>query len=90
MTVLCYIFINSAISLVKVASIKFLYISGALAPLWLEQYSHVITYFENNTIAYLGSTIVWLAGLTLFVYIVYAITSTGARSSMQIETREKT
>jgi hypothetical protein len=90
MTVLCYIFINSVISLVKAASIKFLYIPGAFALLWLEQYSLAITYFENNTIAYLGSTIARLAGLTLFVYIVYTITSRGSRRNMQIETREKT
>jgi hypothetical protein len=90
MTVLCYIFINSVISLVKAANIKFLYIPGAFALLWLEQYSLVITYFENNSIAYLASTIVRLAGLTLFVYIVYTITSRGSRRNMQIETREKT
>src|SRR5919199_5235694 len=87
MTVLCYIFFNSVISLVKAANIN-LYIPGAFALLWLEQYSLVITYFENNSIAYLESTIVRLAGLTLFVYIVYTITSRGSRRNMQIETRE--
>jgi hypothetical protein len=90
MTVLCYIFINSVISLVKAANIKLLYIPGAFALLWLEQYSLVITYFENNIIAYLASTIVRLAGLTLFVYIVCTITSRGSRRNMKIETREKT
>lgn len=90
MTVLGYIFINSVISLVKAANIKFLYIPAAFALLWLEQYSLVITYFENNSIAYLASTIVRLAGLTLFVYIVSTITSRGSRRNIQIETREKT
>ena len=90
MTVLCYIFINSVISLVKAANIKFLYIPAAFALLWLEQYSLVITYFENNSIAYVASTIVRLAGLTLFVYIVCTIKSRGSRKNMQIETREKT
>jgi hypothetical protein len=90
MTVLCYIFINSVISLVKAANIKFLYIPAAFALLWLEQYSLVITYFENNSIAYLASTIARLTGLTLFFYIVCTITSRGSRRNMQIETREKT
>jgi hypothetical protein len=90
MTILCYIFINSVISLVKAANIKLLYIPGAFALLWLEQYSLMITYFDNSVIAFIGSIMVRLAGLTLFIYMVYSITSRQTRRRMEIETREKT
>jgi hypothetical protein len=90
MTILCYIFINSVISLVKAANIKLLYIPGAFALLWLEQYSLMITYFDNSIVAFVGSIMVRLAGLTLFIYIVYSITCKQTRRRMEIETREKT
>ncbi|MFL6420598.1 MAG: hypothetical protein ACJ71P_14510 [Nitrososphaeraceae archaeon] len=90
MTILCYIFISSVISLVKAANIKLLYIPGAFALLWLEQYSLMITYFDNSVIAFIGSIMVRLAGLTLFIYMVYSITSRQTRRRMEIETREKT
>src|ERR671931_682507 len=90
MTILCYIFIRSVISLVKAANIKLLYIPGAFALLWLEQYSLMITYIDNNMISYIGSTIVRLIGLCLFMYMVYSITSRRSRRKMEIETREKT
>ena len=90
MTILCYIFINSVVSLVKAANIKLLYIPGAFALLWLEQYSLMITYFDNSIIAFVGSIMVRLAGLTLFIYMVYSITCRQTRRRMEIETREKT
>jgi hypothetical protein len=90
MTILCYILVNSIISLIKAANIKLLYIPGAFALLWLEQYSLMITYFDNYMISYIGSTLVRLAGLTLFIYMIYSVTSRGSRTKMQIETREKT
>jgi hypothetical protein len=90
MTILCYILVNSIISLIKAANIKLLYIPGAFALLWLEQYSLMITYFDNYLISYIGSTLVRLAGLTLFIYMIYRVTSRGSRRKMQIETREKT
>jgi len=90
MTILCYILVNSIISLVKAANIKLLYIPGAFALLWLEQYSLMITYLDNYLISYIGSTLVRLAGLTLFIYMIYSVTSRGSRRKMQIETREKT
>ena len=90
MTILCYIFISSVISLIKAANIKLLYIPGAFALLWLEQYSFIITYFDHNMISYIGSTIVRLAGLSLFMYMIYSIISRRSRRKMEIETREKT
>src|SRR5919202_86149 len=90
MIILCYIFINSVISLIKAANVKLLYIPGAFALLWLEQYSLMITYFDNNMISYIGSTIVRLAGLSLFMYMIYSIISRRSRRKMEIETREKT
>ena len=90
MTILCYIFVRSIISLVKAANIKLLYIPGAFALLWLEQYSLMITYFDNSIVAFVGSIIVRLAGLTLFIYLVYSITSKQTRRRIEIETREKT
>lgn len=90
MTILSYISVNSIISLIKTANIKMLYIPGAFALLWLEQYSLMITYFDNHMISYIGSTLVRLAGLTLFIYMIYSVASRGSRRKMQIETREKT
>jgi hypothetical protein len=90
MTILGYILVNSIISLIKAANIKLLYIPGAFALLWLEQYSLIITYYDNYMISYIGSTLVRLAGLTLFIYMIYSVTSRGSRRKMQIETREKT
>jgi hypothetical protein len=90
MTILGYIFINSVISLVKAANIKLLYIPGAFALLWLEQYTLMITYIDNSVFAFVGSIMVRLAGLTLFIYIVYSITYRQTRRRMEIETREKT
>ena len=90
MAILCYIFIRSTISLVKAANIKLLYIPGAFALLWLEQYSLMITYFDNSIFAFLGSIIARSAGLTLFIYMVYSITGKQTRRRIEIETREKT
>jgi hypothetical protein len=90
MTILGYIFINSIISLVKAANIKLLYIPAAFALLWLEQYTLMITYIDNSVFAFVGSIMVRLAGLTLFIYIVYSITYRQTRRRMEIETREKT
>jgi hypothetical protein len=90
MTILSYILVNSIISLIKAANIKMLYIPAAFALLWLEQYSLMITYFDNYMISYIGSTLVRLAGLTLFIYMIHSVTSRGSRRKMQIETREKT
>ncbi len=90
MTILSYILVNSIISLIKAANIKMLYIPGGFALLWLEQYSLMITYFDNYLISYIVSTLVRLAGLTLFIYMIYSVISRGSRRKMQIETREKT
>src|ERR687886_774157 len=87
MTILTYILVNSIISLIKAANIKTLYIPAAFALLWLEQYSLMITYFDNYMISYIGSTLVRLAGLTLFIYMIHSVTSRGSRRKMQIETR---
>jgi hypothetical protein len=90
MTILGYILVNSIISLIKAANIKMLYIPGCFALLWLEQYSLMITYFDNYLISYIVSTLVRLAGLTLFIYMIYSVISRRSRRKMQIETREKT
>src|SRR5919197_6442169 len=90
MIILCYIFINSVISLVKAANLKLLDMPGAFALLWLEQYSLMITYLDNNIVAFVGSILVRLAGLTFFIYMVYNVTSNQTRRRIEIETREKT
>src|SRR6266581_8811523 len=66
--VLGYIFVKCLKPLVKAGSIKLLYIPAAFALFWLEQYSLIINYFDNNQVAFIGSIIVRLAGLGLFVY----------------------
>jgi hypothetical protein len=84
--VLGYIFVQCLKPLVKAANIKLLYIPAAFAFLWLEQYSLVINYFDNNQIAFIGSIIVRLAGLGLFVYAIYYALANGRSREMEIET----
>ncbi len=84
--VLGYIFIKCVKPLVKAANIKLLYIPAAFALLWLEQYSLIINYFDNNQFAFIGSIIVRLAGLGLFVYAIYYALAKGRSREMEIET----
>jgi hypothetical protein len=87
--ILGYIFTSAIVSLVKAANIKLLHIPAAFALLWLEQYSLMITYFDNSVIAFIGSTIARLTGLGLFSYAMYTATLRWRRK-MEIGTREKT
>jgi len=84
--VLGYILVKCLKPLVKAANIKLLYIPASFALLWLEQYSLIINYFDNNQFAFIGSIIVRLAGLGLFVYAVYYALSSGRSREMEIET----
>src|SRR6266487_3689156 len=84
--VLGYIFVKCLKPLVKAANIKLLYIPAAFALLWLEQYSLIIHYFDNNQFAFIGSIIVRLAGLGLFVYAIGYALSSGRSREMEIET----
>jgi hypothetical protein len=84
--VLGYIFIKSLKALVRSANIKLLYIPAAFALLWLEQYSLIINYFDNNQFAFMGSIIARLVGLSLFVFAIYHCLSTIRRREMEIET----
>jgi len=80
-----YILVRCLKPLVKTANIKLLYIPAAFALLWLEQYSLVINYFDNDPFAHFGSIIVRLAGLGLFVYAIYYALDSGRRREMEIE-----
>jgi len=83
--ILGYIFMKSMVSLVKSANIKLLYVPAVFALLWLEQYSLIIIYFHDNSAAFIGSIIVRLSGLALFVYAIrYAISSRRSRA-MEVE-----
>jgi len=84
--VLGYIFVKCLKPLVKAANIKLLYIPAAFALLWLEQYSLIMNYFDNNQFAFIGSIIVRLAGLGLFVYAIHYAVSNRTRREMEIET----
>lgn len=78
--ILGYIFRKSVISLVKSANIKLLYVPAVIALLWLEQYSLIIIYLDDNSAAFIGSIIVRLFGLALFVHALhYAISSRKSR-----------
>ena len=90
MIILGYIFKVTTASLVKAANLKLLYIPAAFACLWLSQYSLLITYFDNSTIAFIGSVSARLAGLALFVYAMYNAMFIAKRKEIEIETREKT
>ena len=83
--VLGYIFVKCVKPLVKAANIKLLYIPAAFALLWLEQYSLIINYFDNNQFAFIGSIIVRLAGLGLFVYAIRYAISSGRSREMEVE-----
>jgi len=84
--VLGYIFVKCLKPLVKAANIKLLYIPAAFALLWLEQYSLIMNYFDNNQFAFIGSIIVRLAGLGLFVCAIHYAVSNRTRREMEIET----
>jgi len=84
--VLGYIFVKCVKPLVKAANIKLLYIPAAFALLWLEQYSLIINYFDNNQFAFIGSIIARLAGLGLFVCAIHYAVSNRTRREMEIET----
>jgi hypothetical protein len=88
--ILGYIFRATIASLVKAANLKLLYIPAAFACLWLSQYSLLITYFDDSSIAFIGSLSARLAGLALFVYAMYNAMFTGRSREIEIETREKT
>ena len=90
MIILGYIFKATTASLVKAANLKLLYIPAAFACLWLAQYSLLITYFDDSSIAFIGSVSARLAGLALFVYAMYNAMFTGRRKEIEIETGEKT
>jgi hypothetical protein len=82
--ILGYIFMKSIVSLVKSANITLLYVPAAFALLWLEQYSRIIIYFDDNSAAFIGSIIVRLFGLALFVYAIrYAISSRSRRLEVE-------
>src|SRR5437899_2139456 len=84
--VLGYIFVKCVKPLVKAANIKLLYIPAAFALLWLQQYSLIMNYFDNNQVAFIGSIIVRLAGLGLFIYAIYYALAKGRSREMEIET----
>lgn len=66
--VLGYIFKSAIVSLVKSGNVRLLYAPAAFALLALEQYSLVLTYFDNSSIAFAGSLTARVAGLILLVY----------------------
>ena len=84
--VLGYIFVKCLKPLVKAANIKLLCIPAAFALLWLEQYSLIMNYFDNNQFAFIGSIIARLAGLGLFVCAIHYALSSRRRREMEIET----
>jgi hypothetical protein len=85
--VLGYIFKSTIVSLVKAGNAKLLYAPAAFALLSLEQYSLVLTYFDNSSVAFAGSLAVRVAGLALLVYAMrHAIRMAQARRrDMEIE-----
>jgi hypothetical protein len=83
--VIGFIFKSTIVSLVKAANIKLLYVPAAFALLGLEQYSLVLAYFDNSTIAFIGSAAARITGLALFAYIMHSVTS---RRRIEIEARK--
>ena len=90
MAVFGYIFTSSVLSLIKASKSKVTLYPVTFALFWLEQYSLTITYFDNSIVTFIGSLIARFTRLTLFVYVVYNVTSKQRRRKMEIEAREKT
>jgi hypothetical protein len=87
MAVIGYVFKNVMVSLVKSGNVKLIYVPMAFALFFLEQYSLVVTYFDNSIVASIGSLLARLAALSLFVYIMYQVVV--ARRRLEVEAREK-
>lgn len=85
--VLGYIFKSAIVALVKSGNARLLYAPVAFALLALEQYSLVLTYFDNSSVAFAGSLAVRVAGLALLVYAMrHAIrTAAARRRDLEIE-----
>jgi hypothetical protein len=85
--VLGYVFKSSIVSLVKAGNARLLYAPVAFALLALEQYSLVLTYFDNSSVAFAGSLAARLAGLALLVFAMrHAIrTAAARRRDLEIE-----
>lgn len=85
MAVLGYIFVNAVSSLARAGMVKMLYVPAAFALLWLEQYSLVMTYFDNSAFAFAGSLVARVGGLALFAYVMHAATS---KRRIEVEARK--
>lgn len=85
MAVLAYIFVNAVSSLARSGMFKMLYVPAAFALLWLEQYSLVMTYFDNSAFAFAGSLVARVGGLGLFAYVMYSATS---KRRIEVEARK--
>lgn len=83
--VLAYIFVNATWSLARSGVPKMLYVPAAFALLGLEQYSLILTYFDNSAFAFAGSLVARVGGLGLFAYMMYSATS---RRRLEIEARK--
>jgi hypothetical protein len=83
MAVLGYIFKNAIFSLARAGNIRMLYVPAAFALLWLEQYSLIVTYFDNSAFAFAGSMAARIGGLALFAYAVHSVTK--KRRDIEIE-----
>lgn len=85
MVVLAYVFKNAIFSLARAGSARMLYVPAAFALLWLEQYSLVMTYFDNSAFAFAGSLVARVGGLALFAYMMHAMSS---KRRIEIEARK--
>jgi hypothetical protein len=85
--VLGYVFKSAIVSLVKAGNAKLLYAPAAFVLLALEQYSLILTYFDNSSIAFAGSLVARVACLALLVYAMrHAImTAAARRRDLEIE-----
>lgn len=80
LAVLGYIFKSTVVSLVKTGNTRLLYAPAAFGLLALEQYSLILTYFDNSSIAFAGSLVARVVGLVMLVYAMHhAIKMAAAR-----------
>jgi hypothetical protein len=72
-------------TLARSGNLKMLYVPAGFALLGITQYSLILTYFDNSTVAFFGSLVARIAGLAIIAYTLHSVTS---RKRMEIAARE--
>jgi hypothetical protein len=83
--IIFFIIKTTVVSLVKSGNARMLYVPAGFVLLVLQQYSLILTYFDNSAIAFAGSLVARVAGLALIAYVLHTVMS---RKRMEIAPRK--